>query len=266
MSCEFIDSSIFRPGISGIWRLFFRSAFLAASDQARADKLCCRKVESVVVPYYNPSYLRRSNLSSGRAFDSTMVRVQIGNDASAVNDHRACLAELSRVRKLAFTLVYPLGYGRFDAQYIEHLKTTSQRSFAVQCEFIDHLLPPDQFDMLIDSCDALLLASRDQRALYSIYRYLAAGKPVFLPKDAELRRDLQDLAFQVEALESLGTMNASMFSDLAGGDARPMCAWRANVSAWRQSGERGQRSSLRLDPESYDQLCQEVLQRDSWRC
>jgi len=107
------------------------------------------------------------------------------------------------------------GYGRFDAQYIEHLKTASQRSLAVQCEFIDHLLPPDQFDMLIDSCDALLLASRDQRELYSsIYRYLAAGKPVFLPKDAELRRDLQDLGFQVEALESLGTMNASVFSDL----------------------------------------------------
>ena len=23
---------------------------------------------------------------------------------------------------------------------------------------------------------------------------------------------------------------------------------------------------LRLDPESYEQLCEEVLQRDSWRC
>jgi hypothetical protein len=193
---------------------FFRSVFLAASDQARADNLCGRKVESVVVPYYNPSYLSGSNLSSGRAFDSSMVRVQIGNDGSAVNDHLACLAELSRVRKLAFTVVYPLGYGRFDAQYIEHLKTTSQRSLAVQCEFIDHLLPPVQFDMLIDSCDALLLASREQRGLYSIYRYLAAGKPVFLPKDAKLRRDLQDLGFRVEALESLGTMDASMFSDL----------------------------------------------------
>ncbi len=29
---------------------------------------------------------------------------------------------------------------------------------------------------------------------------------------------------------------------------------------------RPKQSRLRLDPESYEQLCQEVLQRDNWRC
>jgi hypothetical protein len=56
-----------------------------------------------------------------------------------------------------------------------------------------------------------MLANDEQRALYSIYRYLASGKPVFLPTDAKIRSDLQGLGFQIEALESIETMSASEF-------------------------------------------------------
>ncbi len=192
---------------------FNRCVFLAASDQVRAEKLCGRNVRSIVIPYYNPSYLGRSSLSSERNVDSSIVRVQIGNSGEEDNGHLACLAELSRVRNLAFTVVYPLGYHSAPG-YIERLKTASKQSAAVSCELIDRLLPFDEFDRLIDSCDALLLASHRQRALYSIYRYLAAGKPVFLPKDAEIRRDLEATGFEVQALESLGSMSASEFSCL----------------------------------------------------
>ena len=199
-----------------IWAIprFTRSVFLSASDRVCAEKLYGRKVRSITIPYFNPSYLKPPSRSSGRALDLSILRVQIGNTGQELNGHLACLAQLSSVRNLAFTVVYPLGYLSDVPQYIERLRTASQQSPAVSCEFIDRLLPPGEFDALVDSCDALLLASHRQRALYSIYRYLAAGKPVFLPKDAELRRDLEDLGFEVKALESLGSMTASDLSHI----------------------------------------------------
>lgn len=190
---------------------FHRTVFLSAGDLETATRLCRRPIRGTVIPYYSPAYFRARHLKSPTP-NSSMVRVQIGNDASATNGHLECIARLSSVPGLECTVVLPLSYGRFDSGYIQEVKDASDRTFSSRSEFLDDLLPPEMFDTLIDSCSALLLASREQRALYSIFRYLAAGKPVFLPGEARLRQDLVGLGFRIEVLEALDTMSAEDFA------------------------------------------------------
>lgn len=191
---------------------FHRAVFLSEGDLQSAANLCGRLINGTVIHYYSAAYCRPADSSRRLIPNPPGVRVQIGNDASAINGHLECMTRLSRVSDSKLTVVYPLGYGRFDPKYIEDLKDASVRLFPNGSAFIDDLLSPDLFDALIESCSTLLLASREQRALYSIFRYLSAGKPVFLPRDASLRQDLTDLGFHVEALEALDTMDSEDFA------------------------------------------------------
>jgi glycosyltransferase involved in cell wall biosynthesis len=192
---------------------FFHVVFLASTDAKAAEKYCGRILRRSEIPYFHPTHLKDAISLSRTAEAASSLRIQIGNNGEPDNDHLRCLANLSAIKELRCEAVLPLGY-LASAQYVASLKSAAGQNRKICAEFIEKLLPPEQFDALIDSCDALLLASVEQRALYSIFRYLAAGKPVFLPKHAHLRADLQALGFQIVPLEHLRAMGAAALIEL----------------------------------------------------
>lgn len=163
------------------------------------------------IPYYTPDVLLFTDLQP----NGGEIRVQVGNDASPINDHVACLRALDRIRP---TVVLPMGYGRFSDEYIKSVEASAA---AFRSEFVHDLLPLASFNRLVASCDAFVVGSYEQRALGSVYRYLLAGRPVFLPRRAVLLADLTERGFSVNALEDLADMSSSEFTDLCRTPNRP---------------------------------------------
>jgi hypothetical protein len=166
-----------------------------------------------VIPYYGRFYANSSSTVSSYSVRGGTACVQVGNDASEINDHPLCLAALSSIG-LATRIVLPFGYGRFDVGYINRVKSMGNRLFPNNVDFIDELLSNEQFDAVITQCDALLLGSRMQRALYSVYSYLSEGKPVFLPAESKLRADLAAQGFEINTIEQISEMSAADFIGL----------------------------------------------------
>ncbi|CAN5768118.1 hypothetical protein BH11GEM2_BH11GEM2_26070 [soil metagenome] len=132
------------------------------------------------------------------------LKIQVGNNAEPVNDHVGCLERLARIEGLDATVVLFLNYC-VAPRYVQQVKAEAAKAFRV--EAYDALLALSDFDRVVASCDALLVGSHDQRALGSIYRYLLAGRPVFLPARSNIRADLQRSGFMIYALEDLASMS-----------------------------------------------------------
>lgn len=184
-----------------------RIVFLSKSDRRKGG----RSAKSVVIPYYNPSYLTNHRPPYVR---QEFCVAQVGNSGEEANGHIECLDTLAGIAGLRAKIIIPAGYHldknyqrRLDV-YLTHLPTK------VSATIIDELLSADQFDALIDRCDCLLIASYRQRALYSIYRYLSAGKAVFIPAASDLFDDLTAEGFKVYPLELLRDIDAARFLDL----------------------------------------------------
>lgn len=183
--------------------------FLSASDERDANDIIPARLRRHFIHYYHPSYMRPFSPPS-----RSRLRVQIGNSGEASNGHLECIALLGHVQECDIDLVIPLGY-HLDKNYGRILdEKVKNLPVRFESELIFSLLNPDEFDELIDSCDALLVASKRQRALFSIYRYVASGRPVFLPRDAVLKRDLEALGFEIQALEDLAALDAAAFRRL----------------------------------------------------
>lgn len=172
--------------------------FLAKSDAERA--LASHRMKKyAIIPYFNPAYL----VSRYQRNKRSSLRFQVGNDASQINGHLECLRYISEADDGTVDLVLPLGYGRFREEYIVRLKGVAKEKFGARAKCYDELLPLSEFDALIDTCDAFVMASREQRALYSVYRFLASGRPVFLSSESIIWKDIVEQGFKVFGLEQI---------------------------------------------------------------
>lgn len=147
-----------------------------------------------------------------------VARIQIGNDASEGNGHLQCMEALSKIGASGIKVALPMGYGQHDTAYVEKIKENARLTFGANAELYEDLLTNAEFDRLIDDCDGYMMASKGQRALYSVFRHLAAGRPVFLPDDAMLKIDLEQEGFEISSLDKLGSLDPSEFRALC--DAR----------------------------------------------
>lgn len=197
-------------------RLFLRRCkrvvFLMQSDMKNAFQRY-GKMNAVVIPYYNPRY-QRFLACVRHSIRTRRVSIQIGNDASPVNGHCVCLKMLGAVPGLDCRIVLPMGYGRFSEAYIEEAVKEARALNGAHVDAIHELISAAAFDDLIDNCDAFMVASKEQRALYNVYSYLASGKMVFLPRDCQLAEDLIGAGFAIEALESIPRMGPDEFNEL----------------------------------------------------
>lgn len=197
-----------------VLRHFYAVVFLAEGDRIRAQRIFGSPKRSAVIAYYNPAYLEGADQRSEAPRTGAAVRVQVGNDASEVNGHDVCLRALDGLKADDIQVVLPFGYGRFRSDYMDRIRLQAAQAFGSGAEIHEHLMPKAEFDALIETCDAYMMASPEQRALYSVYRHLAAGHAVFLPKDAGLKRDLEALGFEIQALEDIAALDAAAFKRL----------------------------------------------------
>jgi hypothetical protein len=186
-----------------------RAVCLSEADADRLARQYGRPKVLKVIPYYDRAIAAFASLRP----NAGAIRVQIGNNGEPVNDHLRCLDALEGVDGLQPTVILPFGYCRGDEQYVRSIEAAARRRFRV--EAFHELLPLSEFDRLVSSCDVLLIGSTEQRALANIYRYLIAGRPVFLPTSSTLRADLQREGFILHALEDLSGMCVEEFVRLA---------------------------------------------------
>lgn len=183
--------------------------FLSESDVVLGRKAHPDIHRHSVIPYFNERHSRRVHRYQARGAserqDTSHVIFQIGNDASEANNHIACLEQFHHLN-LKKTFIFPMNYGRKSEGYIVEVLNMARSIMYTEIEVLEDMLSQDGFDEFIDRCDALLVGSKHQRSLYSIYAYLGSGKSVFLPEHSEARHDLVGAGFEIETLESISTM------------------------------------------------------------
>jgi hypothetical protein len=173
--------------------------FLSNSDAEKAREISSHLNNAVIIPYFNSSYM--SFLGNQNLNPHSIPTLQVGNDAREDNNHIACLTKIAD-SGLTCNVVIPFSYGRLDENYINEVKEYAKKIKNARVCFFEELLPKEDFDKLIASCDGLLIGSKNQRALYSIYSYLTGGKPVFVPGDSDIQADLHSVGFQTHRLEA----------------------------------------------------------------
>jgi hypothetical protein len=187
---------------------FYHVVFLSESDRMSAGR-CYRLPNSSVVQYYIKNYDRF--IKSSRRSEKERISLQIGNNASVNNGHLECIKALGSLELTKVRLFLPLGYERYSGEYVSRVISEAK---ALRCAEVDarhSMLPSHEFDAQIEDCDALLLGSRTQRALYNIFAYLCAGKAVFLPLNCALSDDLFAFGFKVYSLELLTKLKNDEF-------------------------------------------------------
>lgn len=185
---------------------------LADSDKCRLEeRFMCKNVKLINYfhPFYQRFYERGRNQKASIAY-----RIQVGNDASSANHHEWCFQLLKNVENQNLQIICPFSYGDADQDYVDSVKKFAKIYLGNQVIFVDKFLEPNEFFELLLSIDALVIGSREQRALYSIFAFFAMGKPVFLPEDGELYRALSAQGFDILPIESISLFLQNRFTEI----------------------------------------------------
>ena len=200
---------------SQVLRKCYAAVFLSESDLVAARARYGLADRTSVISYYVPEYLDFKNTENAdRSEIRENLRIQVGNDASERNGHEICFNLINDLKLKDLNIFIPLGYGRFNLEYYEYIKNRAREVFGDRAEIQEELLPKPAFDALLDTCDAYMMASVEQRALYSVFRHLAAGRAVFLPEMGLLKKDLQAIGFVVYNLQEISNIESGRFFEI----------------------------------------------------
>ncbi len=135
-------------------------------------------------------------------------------------------------------VICPFSYGGTDTPYASRVRQVAEKA-PMRVVLVEELLAPEEFNQLLEDCDILVINSRKQRAMFSIAAYLLMGRPVFLPDDGDLARDLRADGFLIRPLHALASLTCEGLRGLCDhGDpgnrevARQLYSIEPIIAAW----------------------------------
>jgi len=124
--------------------------------------------------------------------------IQLGNSASATNNHADALAFLSRPEFRAHRVVVPLGYG--DGRYRLEVASAGQTLLGDRFVPMMGFLPLAQYLSIMASCGHVVMNHLRPQALGNIYAALWRGASVYMNETA-IFRGLRNSGFTVRSIE-----------------------------------------------------------------
>ena len=108
----------------------------------------------------------------------TTYRVLLGNSATSTNNHLDIIDDLAAIKPQILEVILPLNYG--DSKYGDHIQKEYEAKFGSIARPLRTFIDSDNYDVLLNQVDIVIMNQLRQQALGNIVRALSQGKTVYL--------------------------------------------------------------------------------------
>lgn len=197
-------------------RLYERIPYVgtvSSRDYSYAEKHYGLKAKTFEVTYPVAS-THRDLLDSVRAArqksKNDVVRIQIGNSATASNCHIEALDMISHLKDENIRVFLPLCYGGANsAAYASRITEYARRIFGDKVEPMTEILPSDDYLRLLSTVDVGLFNNSRQQGMGNISQLILCGAKVYLRSDVSMWDHFASLGCKLSDISDVRNLSLS---------------------------------------------------------
>lgn len=140
-------------------------------------------------------------------------KVLLGNSATETNNHLDFIAPLMESNAQIKALVIPLSYGH--RAYGDYIEKRYIEAFPDKCEVLKKMMPPEKYDLLLQSIDIVVMGHLRQQGLGNVLNLLSSGKTVYLHPQSVTYAHLKRAGYIVRSTSEIHTGLRPISSDEA---------------------------------------------------
>lgn len=180
-------------------------------DYLLAKEVYKAKARYLMAVYPLPVHIDQLSLINDEEIKANR-NILVGNSGNEANNHIQILQELSILKDEDINIICPLSYGG-ASDYVEKVVSIGRSIFGTKFKPLLKLLPPHEYNKILDTCSVAIMNHSRQQGLGSIFPLLYAGRKVYLRGDTTTFAFLKKLNIKVFASENISNENySSIFS------------------------------------------------------
>ena len=165
-------------------------------DYFKSRKLLSENVSLFKMTYYPLEYVFQ-NIENLRVYGQNIL---IGNSASVTNNHLEAFDFLKDINLGERKIIVPLSYG--DSKYGQSIKKIGETIFKQNIITVFNFMPLDEFNMLLASCNVVIMNHYRQQALGNIMAVLWMGSKVYLNQSNTLYHYLKRIGIIIFSINN----------------------------------------------------------------
>ncbi len=136
--------------------------------------------------------------------------IQIGNSATASNNHIYILEKLVKFREENIKIFIPLSYG--DIEYAEKVIKVGENLFGEKIVVMTEFMETNEYYQFMKQMDIALFGIKRQQALGNIFALLYFGKKIFLKEHSIIQHYVKSICHcDVSGINEIENMNYQQF-------------------------------------------------------
>ncbi len=179
-------------------------------DYESLQKLYAPKGSHFNIQYYSDEIVEFINkrIEKERSFTES-INIQIGNSATATNDHIYILDLLKKFKEENINIYVPLSYG--DVSYAESVIEYGKAIFGDKFIPLQKFMSLENYNIFLESMDVAIFNMCRQQAMGNIFTLLGTGCKIYLHPNGKIIEYLRKSSFIVMDTNEISNMSIGEF-------------------------------------------------------